>query len=80
VGGLSPQLPLLAANNSRLFPQWFKGAQLVSKDLDNVTFTALEVDATKLRDSTDFEDLTAMAQRGGLSGQCHQRSFVLRRC
>ncbi|WP_449433244.1 OprD family porin [Pseudomonas putida] len=64
VGGLSPQLPLLASNNSRLFPQWFNGAQLVSKDLHNFTFTVLRLDATKLRDSTDFEDLTAMAQQG----------------
>ncbi|MEN5034715.1 OprD family porin [Pseudomonas sp. TWI929] len=64
VGGLSPQLPLLASNNSRLFPQWYNGAQLVSKDLDHFVFTLLQVDATKLRDSTDFEDLTAMAQQG----------------
>ncbi|QCI12934.1 OprD family porin [Pseudomonas putida] len=67
VGGLSPQLPLLASNYSRLFPQWFNGAQWVSKDLDNVTLTLLQVDATKLRDSTDFEDLTAMAQQGAYS-------------
>lgn len=68
VGGLSPQLPLLASNYSRLFPQWFNGAQLVSKDLDTFTFTVLEVDSTKLRDSTDFEDLTAMPQQGAYSG------------
>jgi len=68
VGGLSPQLPLLASNNSRLFPQWFNGAQLVSKDLDRFTFTLLQVDATKLRDSTDYEALTAMAQQGAYSG------------
>ncbi|MNG81163.1 Porin-like protein NicP precursor [compost metagenome] len=67
VGGLSPLLPLLAANYSRLFPQWFNGAQLVSKDLEHFTVTALEVDATKLRDSTDYEDLTAMAQQGAYS-------------
>lgn len=67
LGGLSPQLPLLASNNSRLFPQWFNGAQVVSKDLDRLTFTFLEVDSTKLRDSTDFEDLTAMAQQGAYS-------------
>jgi len=67
VGGLSPQLPLLASNNSRLFPQWFNGAQLVSKDLDRFTFTLLQVDATKLRDSSDYEDLTAMAQQGAYS-------------
>lgn len=68
VGGLSPQLPLLASNNSRLFPQWFNGAQLVSRDLDRLTLTLLQVDATKLRDSTDYEDLTAMAQQGAYSG------------
>ncbi|HDS0921378.1 TPA: OprD family porin [Pseudomonas putida] len=67
VGGLSPQLPLLASNNSRLFPQWFNGAQLVSRDLDRLTLTLLQVDATKLRDSTDYEDLTAMAQQGAYS-------------
>ncbi len=67
VGGLSPQLPLLASNNSRLFPQWFNGAQLVSKDLNRFTFTLLQVDATKLRDSTNYEDLTAMAQHGAYS-------------
>lgn len=67
VGGLSPQLPLLASNYSRLFPQWFNGAQLVSKDLDDFSFTVLQVDATKLRDSSDFEDLTAMAQQGAYS-------------
>ncbi|MFJ7010017.1 OprD family porin [Pseudomonas putida] len=67
VGGLSPQLPLLASNNSRLFPQWFNGAQLVSRDLDRLTLTLLQVDATQLRDSTDYEDLTAMAQQGAYS-------------
>lgn len=67
VGALSPQLPLLASNYSRLFPQWFNGAQLVSKDLDNLVLTLLQVDATKLRDSTDYEDLTAMAQQGAYS-------------
>lgn len=66
-GGLSPQLPLLASNSSRLFPQWFSGVQLVSKDLDRFTLTLLQVDATKLRDSTDYEDLTAMAQQGAYS-------------
>ncbi|WP_409313259.1 OprD family porin [Pseudomonas putida] len=63
-GGLSPQLPLLASNSSRLFPQWFNGVQLVSKELDRFTFTLLQVNATKLRDSSDYEDLTAMAQQG----------------
>ncbi|MFJ7884438.1 OprD family porin [Pseudomonas sp. NPDC096917] len=67
VGGLSPVLPLLASNYSRLFPQWFNGAQVVSKDLDKFTITVLEVNSTKLRDSTNSEKLTATAQQGAYS-------------
>jgi hypothetical protein len=67
VGGLNPVLPLLASNYSRLLPQWFNGAQVVSKDLDKFTFTGMEVDSTKLRDSTDSEDLTATPQQGAYS-------------
>ncbi|WP_449432060.1 OprD family porin [Pseudomonas putida] len=67
VGGLNPVLPLLASNNSRLLPQWFEGVQVVSKDLDNFTFTALKISSTKLRDSTDSEDLRPSAQQGAYS-------------
>ena len=67
VGGINPVLPLLASNYSRLFPQWFNGAQAVSKDLDKFTFIVLEADSTKLRDSTDSEKLSATTQLGAYS-------------
>jgi len=68
VGGLNPVLPLLASNNSRLLPQIFRGAQLVSKDINNLTLTAGRVDAVKLRDSSSTDELTASNQNGAYSG------------
>ncbi|WP_342247369.1 OprD family porin [Pseudomonas sp. OTU5201] len=67
VGGLSPVLPLLASNNSRLLPQVFTGGQLVSQDLDRLTFTLGRIDSVKQRDSSNSEDLTASAQFGAYS-------------
>jgi hypothetical protein len=58
VGGLSPALPLLLSNNTRLFDQYFNGAQITSKDFDNVTLHFGRVDRTKLRDSSSFDALT----------------------
>ncbi len=67
VGGLIPTLPLLAANASRLFPQVYRGAQLVSRDLGDLTLTLGKVGSVKQRDSSNFEDLTVMGQLGAYS-------------
>nr|WP_223537245.1 OprD family porin [Pseudomonas sp. GL-B-16] len=67
VGGLSPVLPLLLSNNTRLFDQYFNGAQITSKDLDNFTFHFGRVDRTKLRDSSSFDALTTVDQSGAYS-------------
>ncbi|PKI22284.1 OprD family porin [Pseudomonas monteilii] len=67
IGGLNPVLPLLASNNSRLLPQVFNGAQLVSKDIKALTATLGQVDSVKLRDSSDSEELTVTSQFGGYS-------------
>lgn len=64
IGGLSPVLPLIASNSSRLFPQYFNGAQITSKDLDKFTFHYGEVDRVKLRDSASSDGLTTMTQLG----------------
>lgn len=58
VGGLSPLMPLLWSNNSRLLPQVFRGGSLTVNDIDALTVTATRVNAVKQRNSTDFESLT----------------------
>jgi hypothetical protein len=76
VGGLSPTLPLLASNSSRLFPQIWTGAQLISRDLDKFTFHLGQVGKVKQRNSTDSEDLTTMAQIGAYSGSATSDSYT----
>lgn len=76
VGGLSPTLPLLASNSSRLFPQVWTGAQLTSRDLDRFTFHLGRVGEVKQRDSSDSEDLTTMAQLRAYSGSATSDSYV----
>lgn len=75
-GGLSPQWPLLAANGSRLFPQYFTGGQVVSRSLDHFTFHLGQVDRVKQRDSTDSEELTTMAQLGAYSSRVQSHRYT----
>lgn len=74
-GGLSPQLPLLASNASRLFPQYFNGGLVTSKDVEHFTFHAGRVTRVKLRDSTDSEQLTTMTQSGAYPGSTTSDSY-----
>ena len=67
IGALTPTLPLLAANYSRLLPQVFNGGVLTSTDIDNLTLTLGRIDQVKYRDSSDFEDLAISSMSGGFS-------------
>ncbi|HEY6612816.1 MAG TPA: OprD family outer membrane porin, partial [Pseudomonas sp.] len=66
VGTHEPLLPVAYRNDTRLLPQTFEGAQLVSKDIDKLTLTAGQFRSTRLRDSTDYQDMTMFAD--GASG------------
>ena len=57
VGTLIPKLPSVQPNNGRIFPQIFEGALLTSKEIKDLGFTAGRLEKTKIRDSSDSEDL-----------------------
>ena len=56
-GTLQPQLPVLFASDRLVF-QTFRGFQVESKDIDNLTLTAGRIDRVKERGSTDWEGLS----------------------
>lgn len=59
-------LPLSYRNDTRLLPQTFEGAQIVSRDLDRITLTAGQFRSTRHRDSTSNQDMTMLVfSKGG---------------
>lgn len=69
IGTHAPTLPIAYRNDTRLLPQTFEGAQIVSSDIDNLTLTGGQFRATRLRNSTDYQDMTMFADgsRGGVA-------------
>ncbi|NHN76241.1 OprD family porin [Azotobacter chroococcum] len=61
VGTHSPLMPVLIRNDTRLLPQTFRGAQLQSKDIEGLTLTAGQFRQTRLRDSSDYQDMSMFA-------------------
>ncbi len=57
VGTLIPKLPVLTRNDGRLLPQTFRGAQVTSTDLDNLTLQLGEIRKASGRASADYEEL-----------------------
>ncbi|MEX5683334.1 OprD family porin [Pseudomonas silesiensis] len=66
VGTHAPTLPIAFRNDTRLLPQTFEGAQIVSSDIDKLTLTGGQFRATRLRNSTNYEDMSMFAD--GSSG------------
>lgn len=57
-GALIPEgLPVLLPNTARLFPQYFQGLDLDSKDIEKLHLKAGWIDRVKQRDATEFESL-----------------------
>lgn len=61
-GALAPNLPILVANDSRLLPQTFEGGTITSKEIDNVTFNAGQLEHATGRASSNS---TGLAVAGG---------------
>ena len=66
LGTHTPLLPVAFRNDTRMLPQTFRGAQLVSKDIERLTLIAGQFRSTRLRDSTDYQDMSMFAD--GASG------------
>jgi hypothetical protein len=66
VGTLLPKLPTVLPNDGRLLPQTFRGAQLTSKDLADMTVNVGRLTANTERNDSGHEDIEAEAK--GLKG------------
>ncbi|WP_219063132.1 OprD family outer membrane porin [Pseudomonas sp. UMAB-08] len=58
IGTLYQNNPMLANTDGRLYHQTNTGAQLVSKDLSDFTFTGGDIIRTKIRNETNDSDMT----------------------
>ncbi|MFI8480328.1 OprD family porin [Pseudomonas sp. NPDC078700] len=68
VGTLIPKLPTVLPNDSRLLPQTFQGAQVQSKEIDNLTVDLGRLTQNSLRNSSANDDMT-VAGKGIKGGQ-----------
>ena len=67
-GTLLPKTPVLIYNDARLLPQTYKGGQIISSDIENLTLTGGYLERFKLRDSTDSIALVPDGYGGDKSG------------
>lgn len=56
-GTLTPMFPVLFSSPTRLFHQNYRGTQIKSNEIKNLTLNAIYVDRVNQRDSTNFEYL-----------------------
>lgn len=75
-GTLSPFLPVLFSSPARLLLQTFRGTQLRSQDVDNLTLHAGWLDRVNLRDSTDYQPFTVATPNGRFNGRAESDRFV----
>ncbi|WP_312246621.1 OprD family porin [Stutzerimonas nitrititolerans] len=68
VGALEPKNMAIARSDSRLLPQTFQGAQLISKEVDGLTLDVGYLTEENNRNSSNYEDIS-YAGKGGLVGE-----------
>ncbi|MFP3515370.1 OprD family porin [Pseudomonas sp. SIMBA_077] len=64
VGELMPDVPVLRYDDGRLLPQTFRGAMLVSKEIEGLGLQAGQYTRVSLRNSSDMQDLSSWAVPG----------------
>jgi hypothetical protein len=69
VGDHEPVLPVAVRQDTRLLPQTFQGAQVLSKDIDKLMLIGGQFDAVHQRDSGNYDDLSMSADgsHGGVT-------------
>jgi len=66
VGAIEPKNMAIARSDSRLLPQTFQGAQLISKEVDGLTLDVGYLTEENNRNSSNYEDIT-YAGKGGVA-------------
>ncbi|TWH77495.1 outer membrane OprD family porin [Azomonas agilis] len=69
LGALRPRVPVVIANDGRLLPQMYWGAQIVSNDIDKFTFTAGKLEHSTERNSSDSDSLSIEGSNNRKTGQ-----------
>ena len=64
VGELMPDVPVLRYDDGRLLPQTFRGAILVSKEIEGLAVQAGQYRKVSLRNSSDMQELSTWAAPG----------------
>ncbi|MCJ8207960.1 OprD family porin [Pseudomonas sp. RGM2987] len=77
VGTLTPKLPVLVANDSRLLPQTFRGGQLNVQEIKGLVIDAGHLDRVNQRDSSDYEkfSITTTGAKGIANSQVRSNAF-----
>ena len=68
VGAIEPKNMAIARSDSRLLPQTFQGAQLISKEIDGLTLDAGYLTEENNRNSSNYEDITFSGKGGVAAG------------
>ena len=64
VGTQFPALPVINSSPARLLPQSFRGAHMISDDIEGLTIHAGRMDRVNLRDSTDYQPIALASPNG----------------
>jgi hypothetical protein len=75
VGTQFPSLPILASSPARLLPQSFRGAHVISEDVQDVTLHLGRMDRVNLRDSTDYQPIYIASPNGRFTAGATSEQF-----
>lgn len=69
LGTLIPRLPVMTANDGRLLPQTFRGAQITTNEIDDLTLIGGKLERSKGRSSSNTEGLSIAGSNNAKTGK-----------